>query len=164
MSDEVPLREHLEAMVEGLRREVHAAEAAAQAAVDKALAAVDTRFASVNEFRATLSDQAGHFLTRETFEAQHAELVRELQNMRGFVVEQGAAAMSRETADVQHANLERQVDMLRERVDALTVAREAVDRQRAQSQARTQWAVGTALTVLIVAMTIGTAVLDHLVR
>jgi hypothetical protein len=35
-------------------------------AVEKALEANEQRFASVNEFRATLSDQASHFVTRDT--------------------------------------------------------------------------------------------------
>lgn len=69
------LKEHLEAVIESLdtrydqrfadqQKAVDAALQSAEKAVAKAETASERRFEAVNEFRATLADQAGHFITR----------------------------------------------------------------------------------------------------
>lgn len=60
---------------------IGAALNAMKEAVTKAEAATERRFESVNEFRQTLSDQAGTFISRVEFEAlreANAERIREL--------------------------------------------------------------------------------------
>lgn len=75
----VALREYIEALLSAkeLRDEqrfqaqsaaITAAMGAAEKAVTKAEAAAERRFESVNEFRATLSDQAATFVTRTELE------------------------------------------------------------------------------------------------
>ena len=58
---------------------VLAAMAAAEKAVTKAEVASEKRFESVNEFRKTLSDQTGSFLTRAEFGVQYAALGDKLE-------------------------------------------------------------------------------------
>ncbi len=53
---------------------VSAAMAAAEKAVTKAEVAAEKRFEAVNEFRQTLSDQQGTFLTRTEYSVQHESL------------------------------------------------------------------------------------------
>jgi hypothetical protein len=50
-------------------------------AVRRSEAAVENRFASVNEFRATLSDQASHFVTRTEYDAGHLPIVQRLDEV-----------------------------------------------------------------------------------
>ncbi len=79
---------------------VSAAMAAAEKAVTKAETAAERRFESVNEFRKTLSDQTGTFLTRPEFAVQHRALtekidassnrVSHLERITGEIRERGA--------------------------------------------------------------------------
>lgn len=82
-------REHLLALIAELDRRnvqqfeaqekaVAAALAAADRAVAKAELASERRFDSVNEFRATLSDQASRFVTRDEIDARLAPLVEKV--------------------------------------------------------------------------------------
>lgn len=95
MSD-VPLKEHLEVLVNELdkrqqqrfeaqqvavkdaltsqEKAVAAALAAAKEAVAKAETASEKRFDAVNEFRQTLTDQTNTFLPRPEYNAQHKAL------------------------------------------------------------------------------------------
>ena len=57
-----------------IRAAVDTALASADRATSKAEAATEKRFEGVNEFRATLSDQATHLLPRGEYAAQHAAL------------------------------------------------------------------------------------------
>lgn len=88
----VPLKEHFEKLLaEKDRRDQQRFDAstsaidfalnAAKEAVTKAESANERRFESVNEFRATLSDQAGTFISRLEFESMRdttSERIREL--------------------------------------------------------------------------------------
>jgi hypothetical protein len=81
MSDQdVSLREYLSALIsaaekrsddrfEAMQEAVKAAFAESQKAITKAETATEKRFESVNEFRASLSDQATRFITRDTLNA-----------------------------------------------------------------------------------------------
>ena len=60
---------------------VSAAMAAAEKAVTKAEVAAEKRFEAVNEFRQTLSDQQGTFLTRTEYSVQHASLGEKIDAM-----------------------------------------------------------------------------------
>lgn len=59
-------------------RAMEAALAAAEKAVGKAEKAGEKRFDSVNEFRQTLTDQAGTFVTRKEADAVHAAILDRL--------------------------------------------------------------------------------------
>lgn len=61
----VPLKEHILALMAERDKQVAIALAAADRAVVKAEAAAEKRFEGVNEFRATLSDQAARLMPRE---------------------------------------------------------------------------------------------------
>lgn len=67
---EISLREYVDLLASTQKEAVNAALAAAQKAVDKAEAASERRFESVNEFRATLSDQARLLMPRLEAEQQ----------------------------------------------------------------------------------------------
>ena len=58
------LKEHLEVQLADLRRSADERHEANTVALNAALQASDARFAGVNEFRATLADQATQFITR----------------------------------------------------------------------------------------------------
>ncbi len=86
--EEVPLREYVEALLEqqdhryqqrfeAQTKAIDAALLAAEKAVTKAETATERRFESVNEFRATLGDQAAKLATRLELDAAN-ERVREL--------------------------------------------------------------------------------------
>ncbi len=66
---------------------VSAALSAAEKAVEKAELATAARFESVNEFRAQLGDQARTLMPRAEFETQHAEVVRQLGELRAVCAE-----------------------------------------------------------------------------
>ncbi len=70
---------------------VQAALAAADKALQKAETASEKRFEGVNEFRATLSDQAAMLLPRAEYNAQHAALVDKVTELtdRVSVIETG---------------------------------------------------------------------------
>lgn len=60
---------------------IAAALAATKEAILKAEDATERRFAGVNEFRATLSDQAAHFLSREEFEARREGIQKDITSV-----------------------------------------------------------------------------------
>lgn len=62
----------------GQEKAVGAALDAAKEAVTKAEISSDKRFESVNEFRATLSDQARDFLPRKEYESRHEALMNRI--------------------------------------------------------------------------------------
>lgn len=68
-ADIISLREYVDVRFEAQERAVNAALLAAQKAVEKAETAAEKRFESVNEFRATLSDQARLLMPRAEAEA-----------------------------------------------------------------------------------------------
>jgi hypothetical protein len=68
------LKEYIERRFNDQAKAIDAALAAAEKAVTKAEVATEKRFDSVNEFRKTLSDQAGSFMQRGEFVAQHKSL------------------------------------------------------------------------------------------
>jgi len=79
------LKELVEARIETLsgaitavERRATAALEASEKAIDKAEHASNARFASVNEFRQTLTDQAGRFVSREEIAAQMAALAKDI--------------------------------------------------------------------------------------
>ncbi len=59
------IEQRAEERLDTTRRELQAAFAASEQAIDKADAATEKRFESVNEFRAQLSDQTATFMPRE---------------------------------------------------------------------------------------------------
>lgn len=65
---EISLREHLEAQIEGVRRELSLVQKNEQQAVEKAEASMNKRLDSMNEFRVQLKDQAATFATREVLD------------------------------------------------------------------------------------------------
>jgi len=76
VNDDVPLKEYLLALINAQREDLSrairdtqetakAALAASEKAIEKAERANEKRFESVNEFRATLTDQAARFITRK---------------------------------------------------------------------------------------------------
>lgn len=84
---------NLNALIDANAGQVTQALAAADKAVLKAETATEKRFESVNEFRQTLSDQTGTFVTRVEFEvvrdsnaARIAELVSRLDKTEGKAV------------------------------------------------------------------------------
>ncbi len=90
---DVSLREHLTALIsaaeqrsdarfDAMKATVEAAFLNAQTALEKAEAATENRFQGVNEFRATLSDQATHFVTRETLDALVGKLEQQISRQR----------------------------------------------------------------------------------
>lgn len=103
MADDVPLREHLEALVNELDRRtgqrfdqndkaleaallsakeaVAAALTAAKEAVDKAELAASKRFEATNEFRGQLADQAATFMPREVADQQFAQVNGRLSDL-----------------------------------------------------------------------------------
>jgi hypothetical protein len=66
---DVSLREYLHAEIQAVERRSEARFESMQRAVDLALEATERRFEGVNEFRATLSDQAANFVTRDAMTA-----------------------------------------------------------------------------------------------
>jgi hypothetical protein len=71
---DVSLREYLTQQINAVERRTEQRFESMKQAVDLALQANERRFDSVNEFRATLSDQASHFVTRDTLEALSEKL------------------------------------------------------------------------------------------
>jgi hypothetical protein len=79
---------------------VRAALEAAKEANGKAERATELRFESVNEFRKTLGDQAGNFITRATFEEFQKSLRLNLREDHGDVRAVWALIISAVTAIV----------------------------------------------------------------
>jgi hypothetical protein len=69
------LKEHFEALRKDDQLAVAAALSAAERAAAKADSAMEKRFDGVNEFRATLADQASQLMPREEYSAQHRAIV-----------------------------------------------------------------------------------------
>ena len=65
----VPLREYLEAIIKSEHQLNEARYNSSQEAVAQFRTTTESRFGGVNEFRATLTDQAGTFATRDALEA-----------------------------------------------------------------------------------------------
>jgi CHASE3 domain sensor protein len=75
------LRVHIQAILDERDKALSAALAASNKAIDRVEESVRERFGSVNEFRQTLSDQAGTFITRTEVTAavdRNTERINEL--------------------------------------------------------------------------------------
>lgn len=80
-TETVSVLDHIQAILTEMDRRYQQRFDAVKEAVSKAEIATSERFASVNEFRQTLTDQAGTFIGRGEFEAMreaYAERIREL--------------------------------------------------------------------------------------
>jgi len=116
---DVSLREYLTALIEGveqrsqvryanLESKVQAAFDSSQTAIQKAETATEKRFEGVNEFRAALSDQAAHFVTREAmaamadkFDTQISQYRKDLETLgRRLDVREGQSQGSRLTTGI----------------------------------------------------------------
>jgi hypothetical protein len=116
---DVSLREYLTALIEGveqrsqvryanLESKVQAAFDSSQTAIQKAETATEKRFEGVNEFRAALSDQAAHFVTREAmaamadkFDTQISQYRKDLETLgRRLDVREGQTQGSRLTTGI----------------------------------------------------------------
>ena len=100
MTDEVSLRQHIEALLaetnlrnqqrfEAQTKAIDAALLAAEKAVTKAETATERRFESVNEFRQTLSDQTKTFISRielESYVRSLTELSARVNIMSGSTI------------------------------------------------------------------------------
>jgi len=84
---DVSLREFLAQRIDAVERRSEARFTAMQQAVDLALEATERRFEGVNEFRATLSDQAQHFVTNETLTAIIERLDAKIERNRDMITE-----------------------------------------------------------------------------
>src|SRR5580765_8491755 len=89
---QISLRDHLVDRIDGLEKQltlsinsvkdnIAVALAASEKAIGKAELASERRFEGVNEFRATLSDQASTFLPRAEFAVQHAALSSRIEQI-----------------------------------------------------------------------------------
>lgn len=72
----------LDAAMHASQSAIDKAMAASHEAINKAEIATEKRFDSVNEFRATLADQATHFLPRTEYAARHEDLEDRFELMR----------------------------------------------------------------------------------
>lgn len=66
-------------LIDSQAKAASAARSASDLAVSKAEIAVEKRFDAMNEFRAQLADQAGHFATREAVDAKIGAVDKEWQ-------------------------------------------------------------------------------------
>jgi hypothetical protein len=66
-------------LIDSQAKAASAARQASDLAVSKAEVAVEKRFDAMNEFRAQLADQAGHFATREAVDAKIGAVDKEWQ-------------------------------------------------------------------------------------
>ena len=71
MMSEVSLREYLESRI-----------VAVEKAIDVASEAMLLRLESMNEFRSTLKDQAGHFVTRDELETKLSFISEQLKDLQ----------------------------------------------------------------------------------
>jgi hypothetical protein len=78
------LKAHIEALLAEKDKQIALALTSAEKAVTKAEAATERRFESVNEFRQTLSDQAGTFISRTEFNALKERMDRESGHSGGL--------------------------------------------------------------------------------
>lgn len=76
--DTVSLRDYLEAKLTAMEKVVSAALSSSERAICKAEDAANKRFESVNEFRATLADNARQFMPRLEYEQAHRSMVDKL--------------------------------------------------------------------------------------
>lgn len=121
---------------------VAAALSAAKEAVDKAEVAANKRFESVNEFREQLSDQASTFLSRELYEAQHGDLIKQVQRLN--------ARMDTEAGRMAGSGVERRLENIRQQIDGNTAQLVRSGGMRESSKA----AVAYAMAGLTVALNI----------
>ena len=70
------IQQQMDQRFQGAEKAVAAALASAEKAVDKAEGASEKRFDSVNEFRKTLSDQTGSFITRDKYDGLEGRVNR----------------------------------------------------------------------------------------
>lgn len=68
-------------LVEQLRRENQMRDEAMEKAIEKEETAINHRFESVNEFRATLSDQAANLLARDEYTSSHQVLIDRINDL-----------------------------------------------------------------------------------
>jgi hypothetical protein len=74
MTDEVSLRDYMEARFTSLQR-----------AVDKAEESNDKRFAAVNEMRDMVTDAASRFMPRIEYETAHRAVVEKVEALQKFL-------------------------------------------------------------------------------
>lgn len=80
MSD-VPLREHIEALLSHIDRHFAAKLEATSAAIEKAEEKLDQRLASMNEFRDALKDQAGRLATKQELDLKLERIDARIANI-----------------------------------------------------------------------------------
>jgi len=82
VTDSVSLRDYFEMRLKEQQRAVEAALASAEKAVTKAEVATEKRFEGVNEFRATLADQAATLMPRAEAEIRFASLLAKIDSLQ----------------------------------------------------------------------------------
>jgi hypothetical protein len=89
--EQVPLRQHLERIIDDFRTHVDQRFDLAQVAIDKAERTMNDRLQGMNEFRDTLRDQAGKFATIQQLDDRlhavdkdHEALNQRIGKLEGF--------------------------------------------------------------------------------
>ncbi len=103
---------------------------ASDKAVTKAEAATEKRFDTVNEFRATLSDQAGRLYSRAEAEAKFLAIEDKLSS----IAAQSTKYVSRDTYDERHEELRRRIGVVE---------------NKASNMDGRLWMLGAALTAFV---------------
>ena len=80
--DEITLREWFTSQLASCRALTDERFAAAQKSVDLAYASMERRLEGMNEFRATLSDQQGRYLTIAEYQRAHESILHDVQDLR----------------------------------------------------------------------------------
>lgn len=92
---DISLREHIEAQIAGVRRELLLIQEAQKTAVQKAEETMSKRLDSMNEFRQQLKDQAATFASRELVDKMNKDMDERLDRQeRDF-----RSALTRVTAE-----------------------------------------------------------------
>lgn len=83
-ADAVSLRDHIQALLDAQRAYYESRLAALEKATEVATDTLNTRLAGMNEFRDTLKDQAGRFVTRDELGVRLDRVQAELNELRQF--------------------------------------------------------------------------------
>jgi len=80
----ITLREYIDLRLDNLEKELQTYQCSSDVNLKAAHASLDKRLEAMNEFRATITDQAAKYFTKVEHEAWKEKIEQELQTLRDF--------------------------------------------------------------------------------
>jgi hypothetical protein len=160
-SDDVPLREHIEAMLANHQRAHNVQHAAQEEARKEAQADIQRRLEGLNELRGEVTKDRSQFMRLDVYEQRHQNLTDRVETLeRGAIRDQELHASTVPAFRI----VETTVDDLVQRIDQLERAAVRQEKNEEARQRQKKWLLGLTVTVILAVAAIAVNLIINVIQ